>query len=99
MGSMKTDYIKAKEREQEKRRQQAARWRRSQEATCTAKQADYITGLGGRAYDWTPDHTAAWALDTFVPHYAREDARCLMDLTKTEASQAIARLKKEVRDA
>lgn len=74
------------------------KWARSVEDKCTPKQADYITGLGGRAHDWTPAETFAWCRDVIADPNCRSEITCFMDLTKLEASKAIARLKAEIRD-
>jgi hypothetical protein len=71
---------------------------RDLEAKATSKQVDYITGLGGRAHDWTPAETLEWCKDIIVSPIYRDRVSCLLDLTKTEASQAIARLKADIHD-
>lgn len=94
MGSMESDYMKAKKLRDEAERQRVRRWARRQQDSCSTRQADYIIGLGERC-GMTPSETLAWIVDLFVPHYAREDVTGLMDVTKHEASDAIARLKKD----
>ena len=96
MGTMKPKDMRDRELAESIRRRRVLR---DMESKASSKQIDYITGLGGRAHDWTPPETLEWVKDVIVSHIYRDRVTCLMDITKTEASQAIARLKTEVRDA
>lgn len=94
MGSMESDYMKAKKLRDEAERIRVRKWARCQQDTCSTRQADFIINLGEKC-GMTPSETLAWVVDLFVPRYAHDDVTGLMDITKHEASDAITRLKKD----
>jgi len=95
MGTMKPKDMRDRELRESIRHRRVMR---DMEAKATSKQVDYITGLGGRAHEWTPAETLEWCRDVIVSSIFRDRVSCLLDLTKTEASQAIARLKADIHD-
>jgi hypothetical protein len=91
MGSMKTDYIKAKEKARNLR---AYRFKRADAHKATSKQVDYLIDLGHKR-GWEAAGTLDWVTQTFVLEHCHSDITCFMDLTKDEVTRAITRLKDE----
>ncbi len=92
MGSMKTDYIKAKEMRKNLERY---RFRRMHAERATSKQIDYLVNLGHMKL-WEAPATLDWVKNTFILPNAHKDITCFMDLNKEEVSKAITRLKEEL---
>ena len=92
MGSMKTDYIKAKE---QRKNLERYRFRRMHAERATSKQIDYLVNLGHIKL-WEAPATLDWVKDTFILPNAHKDITCFMDLNKEEVSKAITRLKEEL---
>jgi hypothetical protein len=92
VGSMKTDYIKAKE---QRKNLERYRFRRMHAERATSKQIDYLVNLGHIKF-WEAPATLDWVKDTFILPNAHKDITCFMDLNKEEVSKAITRLKEEL---
>ena len=89
MGAYKSDYVKAKETARNLRNY---RWRRQDEQKATLKQINYLIELGHKQ-KWEAAATLDWVKTTWILECAHADVDCFMDLTKTEVSRAITRLK------
>ncbi len=92
MGSMKTDYIKAKE---QRKNLERYRFRRMHAERATSKQIDYLVNLGHMKL-WEAPATLDWVKNTFILPNAHKDITCFMDLNKEEVSKAITRLKEDL---
>jgi len=90
MGAYKSDYIKQKEWQRGLARY---KWRRRDEQKATSKQINYLIELGHKQ-GWEAAATLDWVKTTFILEHCHSDVDCFMDLTKTEVSNAIDRLKK-----
>lgn len=90
MGAYKSDWVKEKER---RRGLDRYKWRRRDEQKATSKQINFLIELGHKQ-GWEALATLDWVKGKFILEHCHCDVDCFMDLTKTEVSSAIDRLKK-----